>query len=158
MQNSRWIARRAESLAYVFMTRDPRVAVVSEDDTDFGLNFMIRVGTTPRQFNWITGVEVRGIDHPPRREFLLELTEDQAVVLNHSQQPSFLLAVDVRGEILYFAWIRSPVAETKHFRATTSLHLEPLDDALFKAHIDEIRAFYRKRLPSDRNMIVSKAS
>jgi len=144
MRNNRWIEQRAASLAHVFMTRDPRVTVLSQDYSDTGLDLLIRVGTSPRQVDWIAGVAVTGVEQPPALEHCLKLTDRQIVALEASRHPAFLLVVDVRKELVHFSWIRRPAVESSDCTIPTCVCLEPLDNALFKAHIDQIRNYYKK--------------
>lgn len=143
MRNGRWIGQRADSLAYVFMTRDARVAVLAQDDNETGVDFVIRVGTTPRQVDWTAGVLVKGVEQPPKQS-RLELTDRQIAALEQSRHPTFLLVVDVRSEHLYFAWLRRPCDEGAENSVPRRVSLDPVDDASFKAHVDEIRSYYKK--------------
>lgn len=144
MRNSRWIVQRAESLAYVFMTRDARVTVLPQADRDTDLDFLIRVGASPRQVDWIAGVAIKGVEQPPPLQHCLQLTERQIAALEGSRHPAFLLVVDVRTEGLHFSWIRPPAVEPADCAVPACVSLEPVDNASFKAHVDRIRSYYKK--------------
>lgn len=118
------------------------VTVMSEVDKDTGLDFLIRVGTTPRQVDWMAGVAVKGCEQPPPLQHCLQMTERQIAALG-SRHPAFLLVVDVRSERLYFSWIRPPV-ESADWAVPACVCLEPIDNASFKGHIDQIRSYYKK--------------
>jgi len=104
-----YVEQRGRSLAYIFLTNEPGIAVVEERGLDFGIDYkLVLVPGDPGDNEWV-GVRVKATDRDPKGMVAWDPRGLSKPYFEKIAVPIFLLVLNARDERCFFAWIKEPV-------------------------------------------------
>ena len=141
MSEDKWYLReRSENLAILLFTRLKDVAVARPAFSDQGLDFVLSLSRAARRSHRRAGVVVMGFDGSPQGP--ISPDKHQRAFLSEVDTPVFLLAVDMRDEKFYFAWLNRPLPDGHLERAVEPVNVVRIRAAELAKQLDLARRYY----------------
>jgi len=120
------VGRRGELIAEMFL-QDLNPSYLARPTTDFAYDFFVGFPNPEGGVNTY-GVEVKATERPIRRRFPIQTSTYER--LAHSSVPALLLAVDVKQNELFYAWITPEGMKGRHGANAITVPVTPIDDAV----------------------------
>jgi hypothetical protein len=145
-----YVSQRGRSLAYIFLTNEPGIAVVEERGVDFGIDYKLVLNPgDPGDNEWV-GVKVKATERDPKEAVAWDPRGLSKPYFEKMGVPIFLLVVNARDERCFFGWIKEPVVpgETQCLRshtASTDLPVKPIDRGGYHEQVIRCREFFERQ-------------
>jgi hypothetical protein len=141
MNDDKWyLAQRSENLAILLFTRFKDLSVTRPAWSDQGQDLVLSLSSHPRRAHWRVGADVIGFDGPPQEPIMPD--KQQRTFLNDADTPVILLAVDVRDEKFYFAWLNRPSPDGQLERIVEPVNVTKIRAAELAKQLDLARRYF----------------
>lgn len=134
-----FLAQRAESLAYVHLSRLPNLHVHRQHGSDLGLDYLVEITRNGEPTGRFFAVEVKGTNSERAR------LPKQVWALSHPEipMPVCLLVFTLQNDKGYFAWIKEPIGSNLVLRSINeSVKLQELTTDKLADAVSKVQSWY----------------